>query len=146
MKFDSIVSQKQQDLFLNYVKRFFGFGDHPDIITIVLPKVEQTRVPSLICHNYPMYSYEISPDDVYTALRVYSMLVLLYGDRVQVVSSKEQTIKPLGHLILIGSPVTNPFSSDVLKDRYYFFGSGKEDHDIFAQDGKRYFVSLYMTT
>lgn len=143
MKFGgSIASQKQQDLFLNYVKSFFGFGDHPDIITIVLPKVEQKRVPSLICNNYPMYSYEISPDDVFTALRVYSMLVLLYGDRVQVVSSKEQNIKPLGHLILIGSPVTNPFSFDVLKDQYYSFGNGKEDHDILAQDGNRYFVRL----
>lgn len=128
---------------LGYFKRFFGFGENPDFIRVILPQVEQNRTPSLICNNYPRYSYAISPDDVFTALRVYSKLVLLYGNKVQVESSKECILKPSGHLILIGSPVTNPFSSNVLKDQYYNFGSGKNDHDIFSRDGEKKYTVVF---
>lgn len=126
----------------NYVKCFFGLGDYPGIIKIVLPMVEQKRTPSLICNNYPLYSYEIPPDDVFTALRVYSMLVFLYGDRVQIDSCNQLNVKPSGHLIMIGSPVTNHFTSSALENQYFHFGEGKEDHDILGKKGERYSVKL----
>lgn len=121
-------------------KRFLGFGESPDNIKIILPQVEQNRIPSLKCNNYPKYSYAISPDDAFTALRVYSKLVLLYGNKVQVESSKECNMKTSGNLILIGSPVTNPLSSNVLKDQNYYFGSGENDHDILSHKGKKIYT------
>lgn len=141
MKSDLHALREQQDTLLDRVKRFFGFGEQPDIITIVLPRVERTKLASLKCKNYPLFPYEMSPDDVFTALRLYSMLVLLYGDRVQVESGKELKTKPLGHRILIGGAPTNIFSFDAMKDQYYGFG-GAENHDIISRDGQKYSVLL----
>jgi hypothetical protein len=142
MKSKPYLSYGQQDTFLDCVKRFFGFGEQTGIITIVLPRVKRTKLASLVCKNYPLFPYEMSPDDVFTALRIYPMLVSLYGDRVQVESSEELRAKPPGHCILIGSPVTNPFSRNTLKGQYYSFGRGNEDHDIFVRDGRRYSMLL----
>lgn len=142
MKSELYALHSQQDTLLDRVKRFFGFGEQPGIITIVLPRVKRTKLASLVCKNYPLFPYEMSPDDVFTALRIYPMLVSLYGDRVQVESSEELRIKPAGHCILIGCPATNPFSRNALKGQYYSFGRGEEDHDIVVRDGGRYSVFL----
>jgi len=142
MQYDRYNTLEQQNLFLDYVKRFFGFGENPESITIVLPGVEQTRQVSLKCHNYPLFPYEMSPDDVFTALRVYSILVLLYGNKVQVESSKNILTPPLGHRILIGSSFTNSFTSQALKDQFYHFGVGKDEHDIIANSGEKYSVKF----
>jgi len=64
MKSNPYALHDQQDKFLDYVKHFFGFGEQPDIITIVLPRVERTKLASLQCRNYPLFPYEMSPDDV----------------------------------------------------------------------------------
>jgi len=142
MQYDCNNTLGQQNLFLDYVKSFFGFGENPESITIVLPRVEQKREVSLKCHNYPLFTYEMSPDDVFTALRVYSIMVLLYGDNVRIESSKNILTPPLGHRILIGSSFTNPFSSQALKSQFYHFGEGKDDHDIIANNGEKYSVKF----
>ena len=48
----------------------------------MLPSVERTRLVSLVCKNYPLFPYEVSPDDFFATLRLYSLLVSLYGDSV----------------------------------------------------------------
>ena len=142
MLYDHCNKLEQQNLFLYHAKNFFGFGENPELITIILPRVEQTRQVSLKCHNYPLFPYEMSPDDVFTALRVYSIMVLLYGNKVQVESSKNILTPPVGHRILIGSSFTNPFSSQALKGQFYHFGEGKDEHDIIANNGKKYSVKF----
>ena len=138
MQYDRYNKLEQKDLFLDYVKKFFGFGENPESITIVLPRVEQKREVSLKCHNYPLFTYEMSPDDVFTALRVYSIMVLLYGDKVRIESSNNILTPPLGHRILIGSSFTNPLSSEALKGLFYHFGEGKDEHNIIANNGEKY--------
>jgi len=141
-KSDLYTPDEQRDELLDYVKRFFGFGEQPDIITIVLPSVERVRSIPFACGNYPLFPYEVSPDDAFTALRLYSMLVSLYGDSVvQVVSGKELRVKPHGHRILIGGSPTNLFSFGALKDQYYQYG-GEGNHYIVSRDGDEYAVAF----
>lgn len=142
MEANPYTQYERQDELLNYAKRFFEFGEQPDIITIVLPSVERSRSISFACGNYPLFPYEVSPDDVFTALRLYSMLVSLYGDDVvQVVFGKELKVKPHGHHILIGGSPTNLFSFGALVDQYYQFG-GEGNHYIVSRDGDEYAVAF----
>ncbi len=141
MESNPFALREQHGKFLDYAKRFFGFGELPSMITIILPSVEQTRPVSLRCRNYPLFPYEMSPDDVYTALQLYSILVLLYGDRVQGVSNKEFKIRLPGHCILVGGAPTNVFSFDALKDQYYHFG-GEGNHGIIGRNGEKYSAVL----
>lgn len=132
---------KSNEQLLSYVKRFFGFGDQPDRITILVPRVNCKRDPKpddpvpLKCKNYPLYPYEVSPDDVITAIRVYSLLVSLYGEKVHVRFSGDKPEKTDGHLVLIGSPVTNDLSANVLEGRPFHFGEGHKDHHIIKKIG-----------
>ncbi len=109
----------EQDRLHDCVKRFFGFGDQPDSISILLPEIVRARPSSLTCKNYPLFDYDISPDDVFTALRVYSMLVLLYGERVKAQPPQDLTGPPTEHYVSIGSSVTNKFTAQSLKEQYY---------------------------
>ena len=141
MAAEASMLNNQQKL-IDCVKRFFGFGHRPDSISIVLPAIQRARPSSLICKNYPLFNYDMSPDDVFTALRVYSFLVLLYGDRIQAQPPRDLTGSLTGHYVSIGSPVTNKFTAQSLEDQYYYFGSGAYDHDIFGGKDSRYTLSL----
>ena len=68
MQYNRYNTLEQQNLFLDYVKRFFGFGENPESITIVLPGVEQTRQVSLKCHNYPLFPYSCGLINFFAAI------------------------------------------------------------------------------
>jgi hypothetical protein len=124
--------QKRQELQL--LHQLFQIPDDNRKILVLLPSVTRARGPSLKCDNYPLYNFELSPDDAKTALKVYPLLMEQYGkDRVEVRFCNEERIKPDGgHLVLIGSSVTNLYTDDTLRVLKYSFGSGSQDHDIIA--------------
>jgi len=93
-------------------KQFFGFGDTPGTIKIIIPSVEQTREVSLRCKNYPRFNYEVSPDDMHSAIRVHALLTSIYGERenIEIISHKELSSNPVDYnRIFIGGPPTNIF-------------------------------------
>jgi hypothetical protein len=94
-------------------KEFFGLGDSPREISVVLPSVSHNRRVSLQCANYPIFKQAISYDDALSAFRIHSLLSNLYGELVQVLSHEQLTRgKPNHNLVLIGGPPTNSFTYD----------------------------------
>jgi hypothetical protein len=66
-----------------WARKFFGFvNSDPERIEIFLPGMPRardlSRDPLGICLDYPRFDEELAPDDVYTAIRVYSLLLSLY--------------------------------------------------------------------
>jgi len=103
-------------------RQFFGFGEGPKNIKIILPSVSQKREVSLRCENYPLFDYEISPDDMYSALRIHSLLTSIYGDIVEVYSHNDIRTRPSHNNIFIGGPPTNSFSFQAVKNAPIRFG------------------------
>jgi len=117
---------------LKMVEQFFGFGENPRTIKIILPSVIQKREVSLLCANYPLFDYEISPDDMLSALRVHSLLSAIYADIVEVFSHKDFALKPGLNNIFIGGPPTNSFSYQAVKFAPFHFGENNVDRVIYG--------------
>jgi hypothetical protein len=116
-------------------KKFFGFGENPGVIKIILPSVSQKREVSLRCANYPLFEYEISPDDMFSAIRVYSLLTSNYGEIVELYSHNEIIIKPGYNQIFIGGPPTNSFIYHALKNAPIHYGESNVDRIIHGEKG-----------
>jgi len=92
---------------------FFRFPEN-DPIKIVLPTVARKRHSTLNCRNYPLFDCEVSPDDVLSAMRIYSLLVVSYRSRVDVEFPKATVVAP-ANAVFIGGPATNTFVSAIAK-------------------------------
>lgn len=123
--------QRSQNEFYDLAKQFFGFGDNPEKIKIILPSVPRKRKIKFRCLNYPLYDYDVSPDDVHSAMRIYSLLTAIYGAKIaEVYSQNDFRTKPNGNLILIGGSPTNIFTFSAIKDCPICFGRDKVNRVI----------------
>ena len=89
---------------------FFRLGNDPKDVELVLPNPPRQRRSSLDCANYPLFDHEVSPDDMFSAARVYSLLTACYGEVVSIRFEKQAgdlAGEPPHHRILIGAPYTN---------------------------------------
>jgi len=116
-------------------KKFFGFGENPGVIKIILPSVSQKREVSLKCANYPLFEYEISPDDMFSAIRVYSLLTSIYGEIVELYSHNEIILKPGYNQIFIGGPPTNSFIYHALKNAPIHYSENNVNRIIHGRNG-----------
>ncbi len=105
-------SNESGDLY-ELARNFFQFPDDAPI-KIVLPTVPRKRLSSLNCRNYPLFDCEVSPDDVLSAMRIYSLLVVSYRSRVEVEFPKATVVAP-ANAVFIGGPATNTFVSAIAK-------------------------------
>ena len=115
---------------LKLVKDFFGFGRKPERIIMILPSIPQNRRFSLVCKNYPKFKYAISPDDMFSTIRIHSLLTSIYGEIVEVYDHKNIPENIDFHRIIIGGPPTNVFSKDLLKGLPIHFGDNNVDRTI----------------
>jgi hypothetical protein len=118
-------------------------------VTIVLPSFRRERESSLKLDNYPLYRFEVSPDDVLSALKIYSLLNMIYypeylksGDELQVVLDSYLTAPPNHHTILIGGPHTNDFVEDALCDFAFRFQPAADDLHLIGPDGREYRIKV----
>src|SRR5882672_2054929 len=133
------MNQKVYDL----AKKFFGFGDEPEDIIIVFPGFKTTRRTTLRCANYPLFNYEVSPDDVYSGLRVYSLLSKFYPpDNLKLDFTWRLDRKPDSHRMLIGGPSTNKFVRDATKDCPISFGPDQRRRFLSGRNNQRYEIEF----
>jgi len=117
-------------------KQFFGFGENAGKILIIIPSVDLTRKVSLQCLNYPRFNYEISPDDMHSAIRVHGLLTPNYGDDIEIISHKEISSNPITYnRIFIGGPPTNIFVYAVTKDNPIHFDEDNINRMIHGTKG-----------
>jgi hypothetical protein len=128
-------------------RRFFGFVKSPDQIEIVLPAVgDRNPPPALACDNYPLYTKVLSPDDVYTALEVHTVLSAIYrsdGKEIIVhVQGEPDARKESGEsrlTVYIGGAPTNSESAAVVSGSSSpFTYDPKDGHVIVSASGARY--------
>jgi len=116
-------------------KKFFGFGENPGTIKIILPGVPHNRKVSLRCKNYPLYKYAYCPDDIYSAFRVHSLLTSIYGEIVEVYSHNDFKFKPNNNRIFFGGPPTNIFIRNAIKDAPIRYGEDMVNRIIHGTKG-----------
>lgn len=116
-------------------KKFFGFGDTPGSIKIILPGVPHKRKVSLRCKNYPLYKYAYCPDDIFSAFRVHSLLKSIYGEIVEVHSHDDFKFKPNNNRIFFGGPPTNIFIRNAIKDAPIRYGEDMVNRIIHGTKG-----------
>jgi hypothetical protein len=117
-----------------FAQRFFGFGESPKTIKIILPGLPKKRETSLQCANYPLFEYEIAQDDMLSALRIHSLLTSIYGEIVEVYSHNAFILKPIHNNIFIGGPPTNPFSYQAVKNAPIQFGDDQVNRVIYGKE------------
>jgi len=122
-------------------KALFAFRDIPEgiKIEIVLPNPERTREPTLDCKNYPLFKHEVSPDDMYSAIRVHSLLTACYGEVVDL-SFVDYHQDSESHLVLIGAPYTNRLTAganyQLKTDGGIYFQDNEPDREIVGRKDK----------
>lgn len=124
------------------------FRLNPEVgASVILPGYPNERHKDAGIDNYPYNRQESAFDDVYCALRIITELESTCGHgNVSYDFDKEFQITNKLHppnLILLGSATNNAFTKEALKDFYFKFDVGDNDHDIVAPDGGlRYSASL----
>ncbi|UCE07199.1 MAG: toll/interleukin-1 receptor domain-containing protein [bacterium] len=123
--------QAEKDVF-HYAKSFFGFNNENRKITIVVPHIEQTRTLSLRCRNYPLFNYEISPDDAFSTFRILGLLSAIYGKRtnISIVNDTEYREHEKTNSIFIGGPPTNAYVYSLTQTGPLKFGENNEQRTI----------------
>lgn len=123
--------QAEKDVF-HYAKSFFGFNNKNKNITIVVPHVEQKRALSLHCRYYPLFDYEISPDDAYSTFRVLGLLTTIYGKRrkISIVNDVEYNDERTSNCVFIGGPPTNAYVHDYTRKGPLRFGENNSQRAI----------------
>jgi hypothetical protein len=124
-------------------KDFFGFGDNPGRIFIILPSVPQDRKMSREYSNYPLYKFAIPPDDFLSAIEVYTLLQSFYAtngsrDIIEFDFHTEKKSLPKGNRVLIGSPATNLFSKQAVNYCQFRFDPDRTKRIIHGPDNKIY--------
>jgi len=123
--------QAEKDVF-HYAKSFFGFNNKNKNITIVVPHVEQTRALSLRCKNYPLFNYEISPDDAFSTFRILGLLTTIYGKRrnISIVNDVAYNDDRTSNCVFIGGPPTNAYIHYLTRKGPLKFGENNEQRAI----------------
>jgi len=123
-------AQNPDEELYTLAKAFFNFAPLGDgtKIEIVLPNPERKRTPSLKCNNYPPFDHEVSPDDMYSVVRVHSLLTRCYGEVVELSFVRDHKDNFKNHLVLIGAPYTNKLTEEAnrcIKEAggFHFVGS-----------------------
>lgn len=110
------------------VRRFFDFSLSPGPIHIILPdQPRQRKRTGARLKHYPPYNFEVAPDDVESAMKVYSLLGRAYGaERIKLGFTRvfPDNVEEVNR-ILIGGPPTNSFSCDALDEAKIYFVDGK---------------------
>lgn len=116
----------------SFAKSFFRFNNENEKITVVLPHVETRRAFSLQCKNYPLFNYEISPDDAYAAFRVLRLLEAIYDREkyIYAVDNTKYADYEISDSIFIGGPPTNANIHRLTQKGPLRFGKNDEQRTI----------------
>lgn len=119
----------QQDVY-HYAKSFFGFNNNMRI-TIIVPRVKQTRIISLRCKNYPLFDYEISPDDAYSTFRILELLTTIdQNQNPFIINVAGDFDRENSNNIFIGGPPTNRYVHALTENGPLKFGKNNKQRDI----------------
>lgn len=115
-------------------------------VGIILPSYENQRHKNANVLNYPYNPFESAFDDVYCAFRIISALESICGrDKIYYNFDQERDIPDIPNKIILGSTISNMFTHDVLRNLYFRFGSGEQDHDIIGPEGLKFTASYHAT-
>jgi hypothetical protein len=119
-----------------YAKSFFGFNNQNKHITIVVPHVEQTRTLSLRCRNYPLFNYEISPDDAFSAFRILGLLSTIYGTKreISIINDVAYDDDRATDCVFVGGPPTNAYIHSRTQQGPLRFGKDNEQRSIHGSE------------
>ena len=107
-----VDSEGRKDIY-DMARDFFGFPDEASPIQLVLPSVKRPKEAGRFeCYNYPLFEFNVQPDDVLAALRVHSLLTASHGERVNVVFHSDLRSPP-DNAFIIGGPATTTFAQRV---------------------------------
>ncbi|MEK6323998.1 MAG: toll/interleukin-1 receptor domain-containing protein [Acidobacteriota bacterium] len=124
-------------------KEFFGFGHRPKEIKIFVPGKERPRNTfTLQCANYPLFDHYVFPDDLYSAMRVYSLLERSYPGKVEVAFAYKLPKLPDCHRVLIGGPPTNPFANAATRNCPIHFDPDPEIRILHGANKRKYEIDF----
>ena len=127
-------------------RAFFGFSVKTTVIHVILPALERARSSTLNCANYPLYDFDVAPDDVFSGVRVHALLTASYPKaKVEIGFTKDTVGRALEeNSVLIGGPPTNDISKAVLSELAIGFSGYVKDspdrHIVF--EGKKYRIGF----
>ncbi len=116
-------------------------------LDLILPGYLNPRHPQG-WKNYPFNLYESAYDDIYCAMKITSALQAHCGQgEINWAFHPEKGIGTSANVILVGSTVCNSSTRVALKEAYFRFGSGSDDHTITDPSGKlRYEAQIDIQT